>query len=153
MNARRQADEKRGKQGRRGMTLVEVLVALFVSGLAVAGIVSGYMFANTSAEKFGLSLAATSQASQYLERMRSAKWDVSVYPPIDQLVATNFPTTVVTLEAPAQGTNIVYATNFASISTISTNPPLRRLRVDSVWRFRGIQLLTNTVETCRAPDQ
>lgn len=135
------------------MTLVEVLIAFLVSGLAVAGIVSGYVFANTSAEKFGLSLAATAQASQWMEQMRSAKWDTSSWPPIDQLVSSNFSTKVVTLETSATGTNVVYATNFAQISTISVSPPLRRIHVDCVWAFRGSQLFTNSVETCRAPDQ
>jgi type II secretory pathway pseudopilin PulG len=135
------------------MTLVEVLVALAISGLAVAGIVSGYVFANTSAEKSGLSLAATEQASQWMEQMRSAQWDTSIWPPIDQLVASNFPAQMVTLETAGSGTNLVYATNYAQISTISTNPPLRRIRVDCVWSFRGSQLFTNTIETCRAPNQ
>ena len=135
------------------MTLVEVLIAFLVSGLAVAGIVSGYVFANTSAEKFGLSLAATAQASQWMEQMRSAKWDTSSWPPIDQLVSSNFSTKVVTLETSATGANVIFATNFAQISTISTNPPLRRIHVDCVWVFRGTQVYTNSVESCRAPDQ
>jgi type II secretory pathway pseudopilin PulG len=135
------------------MTLVEVMVAFCVSGLAVAGIVSGYIFANTSAEKFRLSSAATSQASLAMESMRSAQWDTSSWPPIDQLVASNFPTTVVTLETTAGGTNVVYATNYLQISTISVNPPLRRLHVDCVWCWRGYELFTNSIETCRAPDQ
>jgi prepilin-type N-terminal cleavage/methylation domain-containing protein len=135
----------------QGMTLIEVLVALLISGLAIAGIVTGYVFANTSSEKFGLSLSANAQASEWMEQMRSARWDISSWPAIDQLTATNFSNEVVTLES--YGTQANYGTNFATISTISTNPPLRRIRVDCVWSFQGSQLLTNTIETCRAPDQ
>jgi type II secretory pathway pseudopilin PulG len=137
----------------RGVTLVEVLVAFVISGLALAGMVSGYIFANTSAEKFALSLAANAQASQMMEQMRSAKWDVSSFPVIDELTATNFPNQVVTLELTGNGTNVIYATNFAQISTISSNPPLRRIHVDTVWNYRGLQVWTNSIETCRAPDQ
>jgi type II secretory pathway pseudopilin PulG len=147
---------KSGQQLRRterGVTLVEVLVAFLVSGLALAGMVSGYVFANTSAEKFALSLAANAQASQMMEQMRSATWDISSWPPIDQLNVTNFPTQVVALELSGNGTNFVYATNYPQITTISSNPPLRRIRVDCVWNYRGYQLMTNTIETCRAPDQ
>jgi Tfp pilus assembly protein PilV len=137
----------------RGVTLVEVLVAFVVSGLALAGMVSGYILANTSAEKFALSLAANAQASQVMEQMRSATWDISSYPVIDELTASNFPSQVVTLELSGNGTNVIYATNFPQISTISTSPPLRRIRVDTVWNYRGLQVWTNTIETCRAPNQ
>jgi prepilin-type N-terminal cleavage/methylation domain-containing protein len=139
-----------------GMTLVEVLVASLVSLLALAGIVSGYIFANTSAEKFGLSLSATAQASQWMEQMRSAQWDISSFPVVDNLTTTNFSNEVVTLESPGNGTNVIYATNFATITMISTNPPLRRIRVDCVWIFNGFHesgVYTNTIETCRAPNQ
>ena len=135
------------------MTLVEVLLALSIWGLAVAGIVKGYVFANTSAESFGLSLAANSQASQRMEQLRSAQWDTSSWPVVDQLTSTNFSNQVVVLESSANGIPLTYATNFVTISTISTNPPLRRIRVDCVWCFQGNRLFTNTVETCRAPNQ
>lgn len=132
---------------------MEVLIALVISGVAIAGIVSAYIMANTTAEVFGLSLAANAQASQWMEQMRSAQWDTSVWPPIDQLTTTNFSNEVVTLEVSGAGVPAVYATNFATISTISTNPPLRRIRVDCIWSFRGGQLMTNTIESCRAPNQ
>jgi type II secretory pathway pseudopilin PulG len=153
MRTGRQNLERRTRRAERGVTLVEVLVAFVISGLALAGMVSGYIFANTSAEKFALSLAANAQASQMMEQMRSAKWDVSSFPVIDELTASNFPNQVVTLELTGNGTNVVYATNFAQISTISSNPPLRRIRVDTVWNYRGLSVWTNTIETCRAPDQ
>jgi prepilin-type N-terminal cleavage/methylation domain-containing protein len=76
MKPGRQVLGRRMRRTEHGMTLVEVLVAFVISGLALAGIVSGYIFANTSAEKFGLSLAANAQASQVMEQMRSAEWDI-----------------------------------------------------------------------------
>jgi type II secretory pathway pseudopilin PulG len=153
MRTGRQNLERRTRRTERGVTLVEVLVAFVISGLALGGMVSGYIFANTSAEKFALSLAANAQASQMMEQMRSATWDISSFPVIDELTASNFPNQVVTLELTGNGTNVIYATNFAQISTVSSNPPLRRIRVDTVWNYRGLQVWTNTIESFRAPDQ
>jgi type II secretory pathway pseudopilin PulG len=144
----------RGKRRtQQALTLAEVLVAFVISGLAVAGLVKGYFLANTSAQKFSLSLAANAQASQYMEQMRCAEWDTSSFPAVDQLTSTNFSNVVVVLEASANGTNVTYATNFPSITTVSSNPPLRLIRVDCVWNFQGTQVITNTIETCRAPNQ
>jgi len=145
--------KERRQRVEQGMTLVEVLVAFFVSGVAVAGIVSGYMVANTSAERFALSLAANSQASLRLEQVRSAAWNTSSWPVVDEVVGTNFSNQVVVLDSSWNGTRVTYATNIVQIATISTTPPLKQIRVDCVWNFRGSKLMTNTIETCRSPDQ
>ncbi|MDB6108439.1 MAG: hypothetical protein JWR69_189 [Pedosphaera sp.] len=135
------------------MTLMEVLVAMGISGLAVSGIVSGYLFCVRSAEFSALSLAANARALERVEQMRSAKWDTASYPMVDQMVSTNFSNTVVTLDLSGSGNGVTLATNFVQISQMSTNPALKRIRVDCVWQFNGSRLVTNTVETCRAPDQ
>ncbi len=134
------------------MTLVEVVVALFITGLTVVGIVSGYIFCSKSSAKDALYMAANAQAVDRLETVRSAQWDTSSYPPVDQLVKTNFPDVVITLEQ-LKGTGTVSATLKTDISQISTMPPLKRIRVDCIWQFNGVTLVTNTIETCRAPDQ
>src|SRR5579872_6634861 len=82
----------------RGMTLVEVVVAMAISTLAVAAIVTGYLFSITSAQRSALSLAANARAVERIEQARSAKWDLSSWPAVDQLVATNFPDEVVVLD-------------------------------------------------------
>ncbi len=135
------------------LTLVEVVVSLAIALLAVSGIVTGYLFSITSAQKSALSLAAGAKAVERVEETRSAKWDLSKWPAVDELVPSNFPDKLITLDQNAVGTGITYATNFTQISQISTNPPLKRVRVDCVWSFKGSKLITNTVETCRAPDQ
>jgi type II secretory pathway pseudopilin PulG len=135
------------------MSLVEVVVAMGVSSLSVASIVLGYMFVCGTANKSALSLAASARALERVEQMRSAKWDTSSWPVVDQLVASNFAAEVVTLDLSDANGLATYATNFTTISQISSNPPLKKIRVDCVWNFRGLQLLTNTIETCRAPDQ
>jgi hypothetical protein len=136
-----------------GLTLVEVVVALAISALAVTGIVGGYLFSIASAQKSALSLAAGAKAIERVEETRSAIWSISSSPPVDQLAGTNFPDEVVILDQNAAGNGITYGTNITQISQISVDPPLRRIHVDCVWNFKGIQLLTNSMETCRAPDR
>jgi prepilin-type N-terminal cleavage/methylation domain-containing protein len=136
-----------------GMTLAEVVVAMSITGLAVAGIVTGYVYCTTSAEKAGLNLVANARAMERLEETRSVKWDTASSPPVDLLIATNFPSKNVTLDLSGSGVGVVTATLNTSITQISTTPPLRRIRVDCIWKFKGAETITNTIETCRAPDQ
>lgn len=136
-----------------GMTLVEVVVALGISSVAIAGIISGYLYCVNAAEKSAYSLAANAQAVQCLEQTRSAKWDLSIWPPVDQLDITNFPDQVVQLDHAGIGNGSTPATNSIRILQISTNPPLKQIHVDCVWSFRGLHLMTNSIETSRAPDQ
>lgn len=138
--------------GQAGMTLAEVVIALAITGLVVGGIITGYTFCTTSAEQVALALAANARALERIEEIRSAKWDTASWPVVDQLFATNFPSKVVTLDLSGSGGATTQATIQAAISQISTNPPLKRIHVDCIWTFKG-QPVTNTIETCRAPDQ
>jgi prepilin-type N-terminal cleavage/methylation domain-containing protein len=135
-----------------GMTLIEVVVALVLAGMAVGGIITGYAFCTASAEKASLALAANARAMERIEEIRSAKWDLSSWPTIDQLVATNFPKKVVTLDQSGSGMGTTSATILTEILQVSTNPPLKSIRVNCIWEFKGDNI-TNTIETCRAPDQ
>lgn len=138
---------------RDAMTLVEVVVALAITGLTVAGIATGYIYCSTATTKDALYMAANARAQERIEQTRSARWDTSSWPAVDQVVATNFPDEIVTLDKFSTGTNIVTATLQTSISQISTSPPVKQIRVDCIWQFKGEELITNTIETCRAPDQ
>jgi type II secretory pathway pseudopilin PulG len=135
------------------MTLLEVIVAFAISGLAVAGIVSGYMTSVRASEKFALSQAANALAAQEVEIMRSAVWTTTTSPAVDQLGITNFTTQPLTLDLSGSGSGVTYATNFVQVTTVSTSPPLRRIHVDCVWSYYGGQVLTNSIETMRGPDQ
>ena len=135
------------------MTLDEVVVALGISSLPVGGIVESYIFSATSAQKWALSLAASAKAMERIEETRSATWDTASWPIIDQLSSSNFPNQLVVLDLSDSGVPSVYATNVTQITQISSTPPLRRIRVDCIWTFKGNELFTNTIETCRAPDQ
>ena len=136
------------------MTLAEVVVALAIAGLTVASLVGGYITSTVAAEKANLSLAANTRSLERLEDTHAAAWNVSAPDVVDELVATNFPDKVVILDLSGQGAGITYGTNYTAISQVSVAPPLRRVRVDCVWRFQNRQstLLTNTVEALRGPD-
>ena len=138
-----------------GMTLAEVVVAMAVANLAVLSLVGGYISSTVAAEKARLSLAANTRALERLEDTHAAIWNVSGWPVVDQLVATNFPAKVVVLDLSGQGSGITYGTNFTTISQVSVAPQLRRIRVDCIWQFRSAlfsTLFTNSVETLRGPD-
>jgi prepilin-type N-terminal cleavage/methylation domain-containing protein len=140
-------------RGRAGMTLVEVVMALAITGLTVAGIVSGYVYCTTAAVKAELAQAANAKALERIEETRSAIWAPDRASPVDQLVATNFPDEVVTLDLPGTNSAGTSATIQTLITPISSSPPIRRIRVDCIWQFRGVELVTNSIETCRAADQ
>lgn len=144
--------KQRRRQCQSAMTLIEVVVAMIITGLAVGGIVTGYTFCTNSAEKASLTLAANARAMERLEEVRSAKWDLSSWPIVDQLVATNFGNKVVTLDLSGTGVGATMATIRTEIAQTSTNPPLKSIRVSCIWAFKG-DSITNTIETCRAPDQ
>ena len=139
--------------GDAGMTLVETAVSLGIAGILITAIVSGFIQAHRQSEWSAYSLAANSLAMQGVEQARAAKWDRLGYPPVDQVVTQNFPRRIEVLDIPIVRSNIVYATNRWFISSVSTNPPLRLVRVECSWRFPNRGVFTNSVATYRAPDQ
>jgi type II secretory pathway pseudopilin PulG len=138
-------------RSRAGMTLVEVVFALGISVLMVAGIVSSYIYGTAAAIKAELAQAANAKALERIEQARSVQWDPTTWQGVDNLVASNFPDEVVTLDMP--GTNAVgtTATVQTTIAQLSVTPPLRSIHVDCIWQFRGGELITNSIETIRAP--
>jgi hypothetical protein len=79
-------------------------------------------------------------------------WDTVQYPAVDQVVVSNFREKIVSLDLTGAGVAVTPATLRTEISEVSTNPPLKRIRVECVWDFRG-RPITNTIETFRAPNQ
>lgn len=135
------------------VTLIEVVLSLAIMGISFGAIIMGYVMSARRAEWSAYSLAANSLAMQRLEQSRAAKWDLLTTPVTDELIAANFGEQVAVLDVPMSGENITYATNFTTITTVSANPPLKLVRVDCVWPFKGQGLFTNTLITYRAPDQ
>lgn len=138
---------------RAGMTLVEVTMAMFIAGLTMSGIISGYNYCTTAATKAELTQAANARAMERLEQTRGAVWAPDRSEPVDQLTATNFPDRVVSLDLPGAGTNGVPVTILTVITNLPLTPPMRLVHVDCIWQFRGAEWITNSVETIRAADQ
>lgn len=136
-----------------GFTLPELVIATAIAAVSLSGVIYGYILSAQSAEWSAYNLAANSLAIQRLEQTRSAKWDRQASPPVDDVVPTNFPVVVEILDIPITKTNVVLATNLTTISTVSTIPPLKMIRVDCSWLFTSGRVFTNTVVTYRAPDQ
>jgi len=132
---------------------VEVVISSMIAAVAIAGVLSGYVMSAQTAEWSSYYQAAQSLAMQRLEQTRAAKWEVQTDPQTDDLQSTNFPPEVRILDIPNSQTNIVYATNITTISTVSTTPPLKMIRVDCSWKFWKRGAFTNTLVTYRAPDQ
>lgn len=131
-----------------GFSLTEVVISLALAGIGVGGVISGYVIGSQRAEWSAYTLAAHSLAAQRIEQVRAARWDTLVIPPVDQLTSANFPVQVAALNMPTSGTNTT------TITVVSTNPPLRVIKVDCVWpfRMRGV-LYTNSIIIYRGPDQ
>ena len=133
----------------RAFSLIEALIASSIAALMFGGIVYGYIQSSRNAEWSAYSFAAQSLAVQRLEQARSCRWDPDGG--ADDL--TNFPPSFSVLDVPMSGSNVVYATNFTTITTISTVPPLRMISVETVWPFSlNKRLYTNSIATYRAPD-
>lgn len=132
---------------------MEVVMSMALAALTIGAIVSGYLLSARRAEWSAYSLAAHSLAMQQMEQTRAAKWDPSGWPPVDELVSSNFPVKAEILDIPISGTNVVYATNLTTITSLSTSPPLKMIRVDCSWMFLSRGPFTNTIVTYRTSDQ
>ena len=135
------------------MTLIEVVIALAIASVMLGGIISGYIYCMSADVKAELMQAGHARAMERIEQARSAVWAPSRAVPQDDLVATNFPDLVVPLDLPGAATNGTLATIQTTIASISDNPPMRMIHVDCVWQYQGVEWVTNSVETIRAPDQ
>ncbi len=139
-------------------TLAEVVVSLAISTLLFSGVVLSYIQSAYRSEWTGYSLAAQALAIQQVEQARSAVWDPTQTPVKNEL--TNLITrTSSILDIPISGTNIVWATNYATVQSVavenSVGASVYKIRVDTVWPFlRGNQIryYTNTVVNYFAPE-
>jgi type II secretory pathway pseudopilin PulG len=133
-------------------TLIEVAVAVAFAALVMAGMFQGYTMASRRAQFSSFQLAAQAMAMQQMESIVAATWVISgtsvtnIFSPI----LTN--TQVNALCLPSSGTNLVYATNYATVTQLSTYPPYVMVQVSCVWNFMGMGTFTNTVAALRSPD-
>jgi Tfp pilus assembly protein PilV len=142
----------RARKACAGITLTEIVISLAITTLAVGGMVSGYTFSVERAEWSTRSAAAQILADQKLEQTKAARWDPMASPPIDELVSTNFLIEVTALAIPSTSAQGILATNITTISLVSSDPPLKMIRIESIWPFKRGPV-TNTIVTYRSPDQ
>jgi prepilin-type N-terminal cleavage/methylation domain-containing protein len=142
----------RGGRKPPAFTLIEVAVALAIAVVVMAGMFKGYTMASRRAQFSSYQLAANAMAIQQMERIVGATWVVSgisvtnIFSPVLTANQTN------ALCLPISGTNLVYGTNYATVTQISTNPPYLMIQVSCIWNFMGLGTFTNTVATIRGPD-
>lgn len=136
-----------------GFTLAEVLFSLVLIGVCLGGILGVYIESAVCSDWSAHSVSAQMNALNGLELCRAAKYDPRGTPPTDQLVSSNFPQRVFVLDVGTSVGQTTYATNTTTIVTLSTNPPLKMVRVDCTWYYRRKGLYTNTVITYRAANQ
>jgi type II secretory pathway pseudopilin PulG len=150
------------RAGACAFTLPEVVIGLAIATIVYGGVLLAYVHTAQRAEWSGYSMAAQALSIRQMEEVRAAKWDTQQTPIVDE--TTNLNTnTVAILDIPFSGTNMVYATNYSTVTnvTISTGVSVKMIRVDTVWKF-GIfrnysmgtnRFFTNSVVTYRSPNQ
>ncbi len=142
----------RVRKGSAAFTLIETAVAMAIGVLVMAGMFEGYTLASRRAQFASYSLAASASAVKQLENIVAASWVVSGTSVTNIFNPTLTATQTNALGVPNSGTNLVYATNYVTLTQISVNPPYLMARVDCVWSFLGMGTFTNTVAVMRAPD-
>jgi hypothetical protein len=137
----------------RGLSLCEIVISLALTSLSIAAIIDGYVVCAKQAETSALHLAAQAQALERLEQIRAAKWDPNADPPGsgDEIWATNFPPVTNVLDIPSRNVQRI-ATNITTVRVISTTPPLKAIKIETIWAWNG-RLYTNSIATYRGPDQ
>jgi type II secretory pathway pseudopilin PulG len=133
-------------------TLIEVAVALAISVLVMAGMFKGYTLASRRAQFSSYQLAANAMAMQQMESIVAATWEVSGTSVTNIFSPSLTNTQVSALCLPNSATNLVFATNYATVTQISTNPPYVMVQVSCVWNFMDMGTFTNTVAVLRSPD-
>lgn len=141
-------------------TLVEVVMAIGISVLAMSGMIYGYVQTNYQSEWSSMSLAVQALTVQSIEQSRAAQWDVyssSANGGTNQFAVGN--TTNIFINAivlPSTGgalggTNgTLTVTNTLQITLITSFPKLCQIRSDSQWYFPLTgKWFTNTVITYR----
>jgi hypothetical protein len=131
---------------------VEIAVALAISVLVMAGMFKGYTMASHRAQFSAFQLAANTMAMKQMESIVAATWVISGTSVTNIFSPTLTNTQVNALCLPSSGTNLVYATNYATVRQISTYPPYLMVQVSCVWSFMGMGTFTNTVGVLRSPD-
>jgi prepilin-type N-terminal cleavage/methylation domain-containing protein len=142
---------RRKRDGQSGMTLMEIVMAIAISVVLLTGIFKGYLIISRRSMFAAYSVAANALAMKQMESIVTSTWipsygTTNLFNP--QLTATQ----TNALGMPGSSTNLVYATNYASVRQLSTTPPYALVRVDCVWTYSDMGTFTNTVALIRGPN-
>jgi len=160
---------------RLAFTLAEVMVAIVILALVIAGVSYGYEQANRIAAWCSMSQAAQAFAIRGMEAARAAKfnpwdqWTNSGPDPggsqVELPPETNgTPSLMITdvLDIPIKGNPLTnfsyYATNYVYVTWYPSNyeiePPMEQILSKCVWTFPLTgKRFTNSIVTLRGPDQ
>ena len=142
---------RRGFAEAAAFTLVEVVVSMALAVVVCGAIMKCYTLSSRRAQFSACSLAANAQAMKKLEQAIYANWvpSIGTVQLFNTALTNNDPEN---LEMPIAQTNVVYCTNFTTITQISTNPALTMIRVDCVWKFMDLGVFTNSIAVIRGPN-
>jgi hypothetical protein len=134
------------------MTLMEVVMALAISVISMAGMFKGYILVSRRAIYASYSNAAGALAMKQMEQIEAASWVPSsgitnLFNPALTQTQSNV------LGMPGTAANLIYATNYATVSLVSQNPPFAMIKVRCVWSYIDMGTFTNAMAVLRAPDQ
>ena len=103
---------------RSGFTLVETMMSILIIAMFFSTILLGYTRATQRAQWSGYALAAQAQGLKQMEEFRAVLWDTQSTPVVDDTV--NIPSVLVLpLDLTISGSNVVYATKTATVTTIT----------------------------------
>jgi type II secretory pathway pseudopilin PulG len=142
-----------------GFTLPEVVISVGIIMVVFGAIITAYIQGSYRAAWTGYSLAAQAAGVEQLEAAKAAVWDPLQTPVMDQICGLTNSTSVV-LALPLTGTNVVYATNYTTVTLLlMTNGTCVSsnylVQVNTRWPFRWKNqtvYFTNIVADYYAPE-
>jgi prepilin-type N-terminal cleavage/methylation domain-containing protein len=123
-------------------TLIEVVVAMAISALLMAGSFTGFNLAGRQVQYSACNLAANTMAMGEIEKFLADTPTQLLGLPTSGTQPTN-------LCLPVSESNIVSCTNFYTISDVSSSPPYAMIEMQCIWN-NGFGSCTNTVTVLRA---
>ena len=85
-----------------------------------------------------------------VEQVRSAQWDPLALPATVEMISANFPVATVRLDIPSTLGTEAYVKLRTTITSLSVDPPVKRIRVEGAWSFMSRGPFTNSVTTYRS---
>ena len=141
----------RGTGAKRAFTLMEVAMCMFIAMITCGAIMKCYVLASRRSLWASCSLAANAMVMKQVEQAMGANWILGSG--TVELFSLSTNVTTANLEMPISQTNVVYCTNYISITQLSTNPPYAMIKVNCVWSFMDLGVFTNSVAVIRGPNR